>query len=663
MFQRFRRRFQLWLYEGLKKGGATRDSSTPHKQHSWWQVMCLTGVDYFSTLGYQPGIAFLAAGALSPIATLVLIFLTLFGALPMYRRVAAESPYGDGSISMLENLLSRWKGKLFVLALLGFATTSFIITITLSAADATAHIVENPFVLEHLDFLHHRIIVTLVLIAALGAIFLRGFKEAIGIAVFLVVIYIGLNLIVVGVGFYEIATHPTVFWNWRNVLFTNYSSPLLMIGTALVVFPKLALGLSGFETGVVVMPLVKGDGAAVTYEPLSPHLTRGPEKPAELAGRIHNTRKLLTGAALIMSFLLLGSSIVTAMLIPAEAFSPETPTHEAGPANGRALAYLAHLYLGDVFGTIYDLSTISILWFAGSSALAGLLNIVPRYLPRYGMAPEWARATRPLVVVFTVICFIVTILFRADVDAQGGAYATGVLALMTSAAIAVTLSARRRGERVQWFFMVIALVFIYTTIVNIVEQPEGIKIAIIFIGAIVASSLFSRVYRSTELRVERIDLDDMAREFIRKAAKGTVRIIANRMDRGDAAEYEAKEHEKRMDNHIPSGEPILFFEVTPGDASEFSGVLKIRGETVDGFQILRTESPAVPNAIAAFLLFLRNETGKLPHVYFGWSEGNPLSYLLKYIAFGEGDTAPVTHEVLRQAEKDPDQRPIVHVGG
>ena len=663
MFQRFRRRLQLWLYEGLKKGGATRDSSTPHKQHPWWQVMCLTGVDYFSTLGYQPGIAFLAAGALSPIATLVLIFLTLFGALPMYRRVAAESPYGDGSISMLEKLLSRWKGKLFVLALLGFATTSFIITITLSAADATAHIVENPFVLEHLDFLHHRIIVTLVLVAALGAIFLRGFKEAIGIAVFLVVIYIGLNLIVVSVGFYQIATQPAVLWNWRNALFTGYSSPLFMIGTALVVFPKLALGLSGFETGVVVMPLVKGDGAAVTYEPLSPHLTRGPEKPAELAGRIHNTRKLLTGAALIMSFLLFASSIVTTMLIPAEAFSPETATHEAGAANGRALAYLAHNYLGGVFGTIYDLSTISILWFAGSSALAGLLNIVPRYLPRYGMAPEWARATRPLVVVFTVICFIVTILFRADVDAQGGAYATGVLALMTSAAIAVTLSARRRGQGVQWFFMLIALVFIYTTVVNIVEQPEGIKIALVFIVAIVASSLFSRVYRSTELRVERIYLDDMAREFVRKAAKGTVRIIANRMDRGDVEEYKAKEKEKRMDNHIPAGEPILFFEVTPGDASEFSGVLKIRGETVDQFQILRTESPAVPNAIAAFLLFLRNETGKLPHVYFGWSEGNPVSYLLKYIAFGEGDTAPVTHEVLRQAEKDPDQRPIVHVGG
>jgi len=663
-FQRSRRKFQLWLYEGIKRGGAARESSATHKQHPWWQVMCLTGVDYFSTLGYQPGIAFLAAGILSPIATLVLIFLTLFGALPMYRRVAAESPHGDGSISMLENLLSRWKGKLFVLALLGFATTSFIITITLSAADATAHIVENPFVIEHLDFLHHRIVVTLVLIAALGAIFLRGFKEAIGIAVFLVVIYLGLNVTVVSVGFYQIFTHPAVLWDWNKLLFTTYSNPFLMIGAALIVFPKLALGLSGFETGVVVMPLVKGDvNVDLAKDEPSPHLIRPGESSLELAGRIHNTRKLLTGAALIMSFLLFASSIVTTMLIPAEEFRPETETMEPGAANGRALAYLAHTYLGDVFGTVYDLSTISILWFAGSSALAGLLNIVPRYLPRYGMAPEWARATRPLVVVFTAICFIVTILFRADVDAQGGAYATGVLALMTSAAIAVTLSARRHGERVQWLFMLISLVFVYTTIVNIVEQPEGIKIALIFIMAIVASSLFSRVWRSTELRVEQIELDDVAREFIRKAAKGTVRIITNRIDRGDVQEYEAKEKEKRIDNHIPSGEPILFFEVTPGDASEFSGVLKIRGETVDRYQILRTESPAVPNAIAAFLLFLRNETGKLPHVYFGWSEGNPVSYLLKYIAFGEGDTAPVTHEVLRQAEKDPERRPIVHVGG
>jgi hypothetical protein len=215
----------------------------------------------------------------------------------------------------------------------------------------------------------------------------------------------------------------------------------------------------------------------------------------------------------------------------------------------------------------------------------------------------------------------------------------------------------------KWAFMLISTVFAYTTVVNMIEQPEGIKIALIFIVAIVFSSLVSRVWRTTELRVERVELDDLAREYIRQAASGTIRIITNRCDRGDALEYRAKEHEKRTDNHIPAGEPILFFEVTPGDASEFSGVLRIRGEKVDGFRVLRTESPAVPNAIAAFLLYLRDETGKLPHVYFGWSEGNPLSYLLRYIAFGEGDTAPVTHEVLRQAEKDPERRPIVHVGG
>ena len=139
--------------------------------------------------------------------------------------------------------------------------------------------------------------------------------------------------------------------------------------------------------------------------------------------------------------------------------------------------------------------------------------------------------------------------------------------------------------------------------------------------------------------------------------------IANRRDRGDSREYRAKEIEKRDDNHIPAEDPIVFFEVQPGDASEFAGVLHVRGVRVDQFKVLRTESPAVPNAIAAFMLYLRDSTGSIPHVYFGWSEGNPLVYLARYVLFGEGDTAPVTHEVLRQAEPDPGRRPAVHVGG
>jgi hypothetical protein len=626
-------RLHRWFYKGVDEPSGTheQESKTHHHQHPWWKVMCLTGVDYFSTLGYQPGIAFLAAGALSPIATLVLVLLTLFGALPVYSNVAAESPHGQGSISMLGELLSRWKGKLFVLCLLGFAATDFIITITLSAADATAHIVENPFTPQSL---RHPIWLTILLIALLGSVFLKGFREAIEIAVLLVLLYLLLNLVVIGVGVYELILHPGHFPTWKDMLFREYSSPFRMIGYALLLFPKLALGLSGFETGVTVMPLVKGPG------------------------RIHNTRKMLATAAFIMSVMLISSSIVTAMLIPAAEF------HEGGRASGRALAFLAHEYLGEGFGTLYDISTIAILWFAGASAMAGLLNIVPRYLPRYGMAPDWTRATRPLTLVFTGIAFAVTIIFKADVEAQGGAYATGVLVLMSSAAIAVTLSRRRKHEPWLVFFL-ISLIFAYTTVVNIIERPEGIKIASFFIGAIILTSLFSRVLRTTELRVDHIELDSHARRFITEATRGNgiIRIVANRPDVGDKREYELKEKESREDNHIPANDAILFFEVDICDSSEFSSKLKVAGVDVEGHRVLRAESSVVPNAIAAFLLHLRDETEKIPHVYFGWSEGNPLTYLLRYVAFGEGDTAPVTREVLRQAEPNPEKRPAVHVGG
>jgi hypothetical protein len=661
MANRTARRFKLWLFRGGKQKDSDRDHTAPHKQYPWWQVMCLTGVDYFSTLGYQPGIAFLAAGALSPIATLFLVLLTLLGALPVYSRVAEESPHGEGSISMLEHQLSRWKGKLFVLVLLGFVATDFVITITLSAADATAHIIENPFTP---GLLKHQIGVTLFLIAVLGGIFLKGFKEAIGIAVILVAVYLFLNVIVVSYGLYYLIDHPFHFPGWKQAAFGHpsaHGNVWLVLIVSMLLFPKLALGLSGFETGVAVMPFIKGDKYLTKADWESIHSTRTSHTAERnvrsiLEARIKNAKKLLRTAALIMSVMLISSSVVTATLIPPEKFV------EGAEANGRAISYLAHEFFGDIFGTGYDLSTILILWFAGASAMAGLLNIVPRYLPRYGMAPEWARATRPLVIVITVIAFAVTLLFDADVDQQGGAYATGVLVLMTSAAIAVTLASYKKQGN--WRrFLLIAIVFVYTTIQNIHERPEGIKIASFFILFIVLASLVSRVWRSTELRVDNIELDDQAREFIKDAAKGTIRIIANRRDRGDVLEYQLKEHEKRTSNHIPPGEPILFLEVTPGDASEFSGMLRIRGETVDGFRVLRTESPAVPNAIAAALLYLRDETGRLPHVYFGWSEGNPIAYLLKYIAFGEGDTAPVTHEVLRKAEREPDRRPIVHVGG
>jgi hypothetical protein len=357
-----------------------------------------------------------------------------------------------------------------------------------------------------------------------------------------------------------------------------------------------------------------------------------------------------------MSGLLIGSAFVTTLLIPPEAFA------EGGEASGRALAYLAHAHFGRAFGTAYDISTIAILWFAGASAMAGLLNLVPRYLPRYGMAPEWTRATRPLVVLFTAITFLITWIFDADVEAQGSAYATGVLVLMSSAAVAVTLSLWVKHSAHWLPFAGVTLVFVYTTITNIVERPDGVKIAAWFIVTIVATSLVSRVLRSTELRVQGLQLDATAEQFLREASTTPVRIIANRPDSGLPAEYAYKLKEARESHHLPPGDRMLFVEVRPSDASDFSDVLMVHGANVAGYHVLRCTSPAIPNAIAALLLFIRDKTGQIPHAYFGWTEGNPIAYLLKFLAFGEGDTAPVTREVLRQAEPDPARRPRIHVG-
>jgi hypothetical protein len=613
------------------------------ERHPWWQVVCLTGVDYFSTLGYIPGIAALAAGVLSPVATMFIVLLTLFGALPMYRRVAQESPSGQGSIAMLERLLSLWTGKILVLCLLGFVATGWLITITLSAADAATHVAENPHVPT--SFRDQEVAITLVLLAVLGGIFLKGFKEAIGIAVLIVGAYLLLNIVVVAAGFYEMAMQPQIIGNWQSSLLTNYNNnPLLMIGASLLVFPRLALGLSGFETGVGLMPLVRGDEG---------------DEPNRPAGRIRNTTKMLTLAALIMSFYLLTTSFVTTVLIPHKEFEP------GGAANGRALAYVAHNYLGDMFGTVYDISTILILGFAGASAMAGLLNIVPRYLPRYGMAPEWARAIRPLVLIYIAISVVVTIIFGADVSSQAGAYATGVLAMMTSAAFAVALSARREGSKRGTFaFGVVAIVFAYALVANEIQRPDGIVIALFFIVAIILTSVVSRVYRSLELRQERIEIDEVAQRFIEMAARGNgIHIVANRRQAGDEREYTLKEEEQREDNHIPAEEPILFLEVAVEDASEFEEVLEVRGVEIGGHKVLRAKSSVVPNAIAALLLHLRDTTGKTPHCYFGWAEGNPIAYLFRFVLFGEGDTAPVTHEVLREAEPERKRRPAIHVGG
>lgn len=155
------------------------------------------------------------------------------------------------------------------------------------------------------------------------------------------------------------------------------------------------------------------------------------------------------------------------------------------------------------------MSSILILWFAGASAMARLINIVPRYLPDYGMAPEWGRAVRPVVLVFTGLSVLVTLEFRADVNAQAGAGAdaTGILAMWCpgrSASRSAPSFATSDAPGVA--FVVLTLVLLDALVENVRQKPGGLLIiSALFILAIIAVSLVSRVSRTTELRADRID--------------------------------------------------------------------------------------------------------------------------------------------------------------
>ena len=635
--------------------------------------MCLCGVDYFSTLGYQPSIAFEGAGTLAPLATLVLVLVPLFGALPLYRHVAGETPDGVGSIGMIERMFHGWGAKLVVLVLIGFAATDFVITKTLSAADAAAHLISNPlYAGEAPAWMQGQIAVTMFLLVMLGGMFLRGYGEVVGIALVLVIAFLGLSFIVVTASVFHLVTHPALIQHWLAEISSGRyhlahaplagTGPWVALGISLLVFPKLALGLSGFETGVLHIHLVRGTEA----------------EPHNEQARVHNTRLMLLVSALIMSFFLIGSSLATGTntLIPAEELQLEPVK---GKAMDRALAYLAHgesphpicPLFGHVFGTIYDISTILILWFAGASAMGGLLNMVPRYLPRYGMAPEWAGAYRPLVIAFTVINLVVTLAFRADVSAQGGAYATGVLVLMTSACVAsllhelrkkpephhgLSLQAQRLG------FGLITLVFVYTTIANIYERPDGIIIASIFIATVMAISFTSRFFRSDEMRLKEFrfanDADRMLWTDI--VLEGAFRVLVPH--RPGSRSLHDKEAEIRRKHRIPETVPLVFLEVHYGDVSEFQNapIISARQEG-NRFIIVARDVVSVSHTIAQVAMEMAKNGAPLD-IVFGWSKGGSLKLALDYVLFGQGDIPNRVVDLLDNAIADPTKRPMVIVG-
>jgi hypothetical protein len=657
----------------------------------WLWVLCLLGVDYFSTLAYQPSITFQVAGRLGPLATLVVILLTLGGALPVYWYVAGRSPHGRGSIALLERIVHGWRGKTLVLLLLGFAATDFVMIKTISLADAAEHVIHNDWrpwqeklhtwavlckemTADYLDrrvanFFDEQLVVT-ILLGAVGFLFwflLRnGFsRNVMRLSVPLVAVYLGLNGIVIGCGLAYLVDNPERLSIWYErvqqgdwlIPQQSWGAGWLQVAVlALLFLPRLALGLSGFEMSMIVMPQVRGTSGE---ESGHPH------------GRIRNTRKVLVAAGLVMSVYLLGSVLVTTVLIPPEALTAK------GPAVNRALAYLAHggslapgpgperlsPWFGPLFGTAYDLGAVLLLCLAGTSVMTALAALLPQFLLRFGMELRASQRWGVLLMLFALVNLLVTLYFRADVSAQRGAYATGVLVLMSCAAIVTFLAhaSGRSRSRLAFPWALIALVFVATTLAVIVQTPSGVLIASGFIVAILVLSVVSRALRANEMRTIGFDFVDDESRFLWDSLvlSDFPLLVPHRPGRH---EREHKERCIRRDHQLAPDAEIVFLEVEVDEPSDFYQRLLIEVLQEDHRFVIKVKHcSSAAHAIAAIALEM-SRFSKPPGVHFGWSEMNLLAASWSYLAFGEGNVPWKVRELILAVQPDRAKQPRVIVG-
>jgi hypothetical protein len=666
--------------------------------------MCLVGVDYFSSLAYQPSITYEVVGLLGPIATVGVVLVTLVALLPVYSYLAGQSPHGEGAIALLERRIRGWRGKTLVLLMLGFATTDFVMTKTLSLADAAEHTIHNDnarwkealqamedgakemvgryFNDDVLRYVNKQMIVTIVL-GVVGFVFWfiirKGFnRRVIGLAAVIVGLYLLLSAIVIGSGLYYLANHWELVERWyeevgieRGRVGIGYDWWAL-VAFCLLAFPELSLGLSGFEMSMVVMPQVKGDAGDDLDRP---------------AGRIRNTRKLLVAAALIMSVYLLASVFVTALLIPREGFMPE------GRISHRALAYIAHggpmttgegaaalnPLFGNLFGTVYDVSTILILSMAGTSIITSLQNLLPSFLLRFGMEQKWAKTWGVLFGVFALINLAVTVWFKASVSEQRGAYATGVLASVVSAGILTVVDrfARRKTDRRRsmgderrpgllfaagtWYFAVVSVLFLVPMVVVVVKHPAGLGISVCFIVAIFAWSVISRAIRSSELRTIGFEFVSDESRFLWDSLR-MADFPALVPHRPGKHERDLKEEQIRREHQLAPDVDIVFLEVSLEDPSEFYQNLLIEVFREDKRFVIRiTRCVSVAHAIAAVALEM-SKVSKPPAIHFGWSECSLLEASWSFWAFGEGNIPWKVRELIINEQPDAERRPRVVIG-
>ncbi len=597
--------------------GHRLDAPRQLREQEWYKVLWLTGVDYFSSLAYQPGIALVAAGALAPLATIWLVGVTLFGAVPIYTQIASRSFAGQGSIALLEDVFEGWRGKLLVLMLLGFACTGFLLTITISAADAAVHATANPYFRSFLR--DGELFVTMVFFVPLIVVFFVGFRKAVGWAIAIAIPYVLANVLVLGTCLYEIAIHPHLLDEWTLSLDLAGDSQAILIATVLV-FPKLALGLSGFETSLSVMP--------------------------QVIGRVTATRKLLITAAAMMSVFLLASSFASTLLLRPEEYAP------GGAAAGRVLSHLAHRLIGSGFGVAYDLLTMAILWFAAASAMVGLLNFIPRYLPRFGMAPHWASYRRPLVLVIIAACALVTLGLGADVEAQAPTYATGVLALIHASGVAVAISLYRQWHEanelkkrtiyfIRFLYMcLVCLLFTYALVDIIIDDPRGVFGALAIALAILMLGALSRTWRSTELRVSDITFTDEQSAELWKAMIGKkVHASPLRTSSREARRDKAEEIRK----YYWADGPLAFLHVNLVDnRSDFIAPLSITVRKEDDNYVVEVfGAVAIANTIAYISELLDPIS-----LFLGLTQQNLMSQSIKYVLWGEGETGLMVYMIL-----------------
>jgi hypothetical protein len=663
----------------------------------WLWVMCLLGVDYFSTLAYQPSITYQVAGPLGPLATGVVILVTLLGAVPIYCYLAGKSPHGQGSIALLERLVKGWRGKSLVLLLLGFAATDFIMVKTISLADAAVHVIGNSYApwqeaLTSLaewtretsrsvigdavtDFFNKQLVVTLLL-GVLGFIFWymlrKGFtRNVIALAVPIVGIYLILNAIIIGSGLCYLANHSELVSTWweqvcnresgipeanRFTVIGGFGEVATIAFLCIVYFPRLALGLSGFELSLILMPQVKGEPNDDPHQPRS---------------RIRNTRKILVTAAVIMSLFLFGSVFVTSLLIPPAEFQ------EGGKAANRALAYLAHggapgqslhPLFGPIFGTIYDVITVLLLCLAGTSIMTALAVLLPQFLLRFGMELRWMQRWGVLLIMFALINLAITLWFQASVTAQRGAYATAVLVLFTSASFVTAVDRWRSAARIPrlWSWLpsgpgLFAIWFLASAAAVTIHAPSGLVIAGSFIGVLFISSILVRALRTNELRTVHFEFKDEHSKFLwdsLRLADFPV-LVPHRPGRH---ERDMKEEQIRRDHQLDPDADVVFIEAEVDDPSNFMQNILIEVfQEGRRFVIKVTRCVSVAHAIAAIALEMSKES-KPPGLHFGWSDMDLMTASWSYFAFGEGNVPWKVRELILRAEPNPERRPRVIIG-